>query len=603
MAIFFTQDAASSSETSIKTDAAFGGLAYDDMTIQGIYRTGRRPVFENFRGDLYLGGSYTRVMVRPAADRRWLKAGIAPPSEKLSVVPGSGSGGSSGGCLAYITFLHKNGLRVLAESDPSNIVNVGDLTGQGRLWSSIQATGADLRVTHVRGYASMLGGPYRMAWESPYGLTTVEENVLSARLSLLGPGSGTGDFRNGLPPSNVHFIHPWAARMWYARNSEFPYRVWYSQPGQPQYVGPASFRDTMEREPITGLWRGRNELVVFCQDNSYMIRQFGTGVDDFVMERLDSNVGCLTHHGIREIHNRLWFPARDGVWIYDGGFRYVMEDMRLLWEREYCNWQSSFESGFAAFDKLNKVYVFYTPRPQDSPVEWEAKSGLSPKTVAYVGYLGNFEPSMGGQESQPDWTLDFKAREDSSTLYGKDNEMYVASCDGEIRRQIKACELDAYDPDSDTLTAFGSDDDGDTIQKEVIIRHGHMLMFQPGDDVQQGKKLLQLWFHIESEAVGWTAYAIGGDEDAWRSVRPTNVRRFWKYDSLLSRETKTLNGYDYVSCAKSVHFFLPEKVSGRGFTFETRASNVINFKYRGLGGMWGPGGVAFRPPFSETAVP
>jgi len=605
VAIFYTQDDPSSinTATNIGTDGASGGIDYGDLSSQGVYRTDRRPVFEKFRGDAYLGGVYSRVLVRHAADRRWLKAGIVPPSEKLSVVPGSGSGGSSGGCLAYITFLHKNGLRVLAESDPSNIVNVGELTGEGRVWSNIQNSGAELRVTHVRGYVSMVGGPYRMAWESPYGVSTVTENVLSARLSILGPGGGSGDFRNAIPPLGIHYIHPWAARMWYARNAEFPYRVWYSQPGHPEYVGPANFRDTMEREPITGLWRGRNELVVFCEDNSYLIRQFGSGVDDFVLERLDSNVGCLTHHGIREIHNRLWFPSRDGVWIYDGSFRYVMEDLRLLWEKEYCLNQAAFEGGFATWDKLNKVYMFYTQRPAASPPEWEDKSGLSPQTVIYVGYIANFEPSMGGVESQPDWTLDFKGRQDSSTLYGKGNEMYVASCDGEIRRQIKPCELAAYDPDTDALTDFGSDDDGDTLEKEVIVRHGHMLMFQPGDDVQSGKKLQQVWFHVESESVPWTIYAMGGDEDAWRSVRPTNVRRFWKYDVAASAETNTGPEYVYEACAKSVHFFIPEKVSGRGFTFEVRAKDVINFKYRGVGGLWATGGAAFRPPYSETAVP
>ncbi len=594
------------------TDIGFtepkGGATYDELTNQGVYRTGRRPVFEDWKGDLYLGGSYTRVMVRHATDRRWLPAGITPPQSLLSVVPGSGSGGSSGSALAYITFLHKEGLRVLAESNPSNVVNVGDLTGEGRLWDDIPAVGAELRVTHVRGYVSMNGARYRMAWESPYGITTIEENVRTARLSLSGLSGGSGDFRNGVPPIGIHYIHPWAGRMWYANNSEFPYRLWYSLPGRPQYVGRAQFRDTFEREPITGIWRGRNELVVFCQDNSYLVRQFGGGLDDFVLERLDSNVGSLTHHSIKEIHNRLWFAARDGVWIYDGNFHYVMEDLRLLWEQEYCNNRTAFDGSFATYDKLNKVYLLWTPRPAVSPPEWEEKSGLNARTVVYVAYIGNFEPSIGGTEKQPDWTLDFKDREDSSSLYGRNNEMFVASCDGNIRRQIKACEIEAFDPLTDARTDFGSDDDADTLQKKVIVRHGHMLMFQPGDDVQSGKKLQQLWMHVQSETTPWTLFAMGGDETTWQSVRPDNAanERFWKFAVPASeqREVRTIDGsdFDFLFCSKSVHFFIPEKVAGRGFTFESQVVDSIAFVYRGVGGLWGAGGVAYRPPRTVTVV-
>ncbi len=613
MSIFYTQerDVAGQPVTDIGTTGPAGGATYDVLINQGVYRTGRRPIFENYRGDIYLGGTYSRPLVRHATDRRWLPAGITPPQSLLSVVPGSGSGGSSGTAIAYVTFLHKEGLRVLAESNPSNIVNVGELTGEGRLWTNIQDTAAELRVTHVRGYVSMNGARYRMAWESPYGISTIEENVNSSRLSLSGVGgaggAGNGDFRNGVPPSGIHIIHPWAERMWYANNSEFPYRIWYSLPGYPQYVGTQQFRDTLEREPITGVWRSRNELIVFCLDTTYLIRQFGAGIDDFVLERLDTDVGCITHHSIREIHNRLWFAARDGVWIYDGAFNYAMEDIRLLWEREYCNNRAALDGSFAVFDKLNKVYLLWTPRPAAVPPEWEEKSGLNAQTVVYVGYIGNFEPSIGGTERQPDWTLDFKDREDSSGLYGRDNELFVASCDGNIRRQIKACELEMFDPIEEDRTDFGSDDDADALLKKVIIRHGHMFMFQPGDDVQSGKKLLQLWMHVESETTPWTVNVLGGDETAWQSVRPTNDRKFWRYavPAGEQRETRAVDGvdYDYLFTSKSVHFFTPEKVAGRGFTFETVVTDSIAFKYRGVGGQWSVGGPAYRPPRTETIAP
>jgi hypothetical protein len=571
-------------ETSIRNTSGFGNVSYSELADMGIYPAFNRPIFVRWHGDILLAGAYTRILVRHQTDRRWLVAAIRPPANQLSVVPGSGSGGSSGGCLAFITFLHKEGDRVLAESDRSNVVNVGTLAGEGRDWSGIQAVGAEFRVTHVRGYVSMVGGPYRMAWEAPYGVTTISENVPTARLSISAPASG----RNEVPPPGIKYMHAFANRMWYANNPEFPYRLWFSPPGAPQYTSRGNFRDTQDREEITGIWRGRNELLVFCLRSCYLVRQFGAGANDFMMEKLDSEVGCLTHHGIDEIHNRVWFPSEDGVWIYDGGFHYLMGDMRPLWQADYKANKQAFVEGFAVHDRINKVYLFYTNRA--ARPEWE-NTGLNPGTVAYVGYYGNFEPSMAGQQGQPDWTLDMLDRFVSSASYDNNGELQLASCDGKIRKQ------DATD----------GDDDGDTLQKALIIRHPHFLMFQPGDDIQSGKKLLQLWLHLESELTGWRINAMGGDEATWQAIRPDNVRHFWKYDVPASAlaEQRTVGGtlYDYTFTAKSVHYFIPEKVAGRGFLFEVTATAPIGLEYRGLGGQWGPGGAAYRPPQTITVAP
>ena len=578
---FIQQRGTPATETDIRSTTGVDNLAAS-WAAQGIQSTTLRPVAIKWRGDIYLAGSYTRVLVRPILDGIWVPASIVPPNIQLSVVPGSGAGGSSGSCLAFITFLHKAGAVVLAESARSNVVNVGTLTGEGRLWTNIALTG-EARATHVRGYVSMNGAGYRMAWEAQIGISSVEENIPTSRLSISGPAIG----QNSLPPIGVKFAHAWAGRMWYASTPEFPYRLWYSDPGNPQSVRPASFRDTFEREEITSIWKGRNELLVFCIRSAYLVRQFGTGQNDFVIEKLDSDVGCITHFGIAEIHNRLWFPAEDGIWIYDGGFHYMMKDLRLLWQQEYAADKDAFVQGFGGHDKINKVYLFFTNRA--ARPAWE-NTGLNPGTVRYVGYYGDFEPSMAGQQLQPDWTLDFATRFDSAALYDKDGKLIVASCDGIIRSQ----------------DSLNGDDDGDILQKQLIIRHGHMLMLQPGDDVQSAKKLEQLWLHVESESQPWTLYAMGGDASAYLSVRPDNDFKFWRYVSPASAQTevRTVDGvdYTYVFAPESVHFFIPEKVAGRGFTFEIQATAPVGLNYRGVGGMWSAGGPAYRPPVSITPV-
>lgn len=566
-------------------DAGGGVVDKSYFLNQGVVYTGYRPCFVWYRGDLYVIGYYSRPVVRHAGDGTWRLCGIRPPQLELVVGPGASSGGSAGACLAYITFLHKRGGVVLAESNPSNVVDVGDLSGEGRAWSNIDNASAELRVTHVRGYVSMDGAEFRAAWEAQYGVTAYAENIRTAQLTYAGP-----DFTNHIPPA-TRFGHSWAGRMWYANSPNYPYRVWYSKPGFPQYVKPSAFRDTLDRETITAIWKGRNELIVFCDRSTYMIRQFGQGEDDFVLEKLDSDVGCISHFGIQEVHNKLWFPSEDGIWIYDGGFRYLMKEVQPLWKSDWEAHKTQFKNGFALHDRINKTYMWVTRRP--TPLQEFENTGLHPGTVIYCGYYGAYEPSMAGDQPHPEWTLDMRGRFDSCGFYNEDGELVIGSCDGVIRIQ------DWTD----------DDDDGDSLQKEAIIRSGHQLFFEPGDDWEFGKKLPQVWFYVESEQSDWTVYIRGGDEQVWQSELPDNLYAWWKVTVSASEEIETrritlADGRTETTTLRHVpattHFFLPHGVTGRGFTFELRAIAPVGLEYRGYGGMWEPGPGSTRPVVERT---
>jgi hypothetical protein len=552
---------------------------------KGIYSTGRRPCFVNFRGDIYVAGAFSRVLVRPKVDRRMLPAGITPVRRKIAVAIGSGSGGSTAtGVLAYVTLLHKEGDRVLAESDRSNIVDVGASTGLGWDWSNLPPSGTEeFRATHVRGYRSMDGADYRKAWESPLGISTFTENIRTQNLTVIGQAAG----RNRVPPKGVHFMTDWGGRMFYARTAEHPYRLWWSAPGFPEYVDTENdYVDTWDRSAVTGIAKGRNELLVFAQRQAYLARQFGQEtLNDFVLVKLDSKVGCVNHFGIVEIHNRLWFPAEDGIWIYDGGFQYLMRDFRPYWVTHYKANKVAFQAGFGYDDTNSKTYVFATGR--DPAVDLGEKTGLTCGTIAFVGTYEGFEPSLGGQNPAPDWTLDVYGRRNSSALYNADGDVLIGSCDGKIRKH----------DDTD------ADDDADTLQKALIIRHGHDVYRQPGDDIESGKTLTDFWAYVESEFNAWTLYLMGGDESSWNQIRPDNTWGFWKravaaslttYGQVVGVVAKTLR-----AIPKTVHHFIPPRVSGRGWTVEIRATSPLGMKYRGYGGSFEPG-PAYQAPEAET---
>src|SRR3990172_7294763 len=95
-------------------------LTYAAAKNFGLLATGSRPCFVWFRGDLYDVGGYSRPLVFHRVDARWLPAGIRGPEQVLAVVAGASAGGSPGEALCVITFAHKQGDLLLAESLPSN---------------------------------------------------------------------------------------------------------------------------------------------------------------------------------------------------------------------------------------------------------------------------------------------------------------------------------------------------------------------------------------------------------------------------------------------------------------------------------------------------
>jgi hypothetical protein len=550
----------------------------DSWSSEGIDSTGRRPVMVPFRGDVVLVGPYSRALIRHRQTKNFHPCGVKGPTKRVAVAKGASSGGSSGACLAFVTFLHKEGHLILAESDRSNVVQIDDAAGEGFVWSSIQNTGAERRVTHVRGYRSMDGSDYRVAWEMPYGLTTITENVSTGRLLQVGPGLD----ENVIPPLGLFYAVEFDGCVWYARNAEHPYRLWRSKPGEPQYVNPASYADTPGRETITAVARTPgDQMIVFAETGAFIVRKTLGGT--FSLERLDSSVGCINHWGIVEIHRRLWFPSRDGYWVWDGGaFRFMGHDISPVWEADIKENRLAFGLGFAIDNRSQKALEFYTPR--DPRVDYE---GFSCGTITYVAKYEAAEPARGGSQTQPDWSIDIYGRKAASALYDANGNVQIGWCDGRLR----------------SFSDENADDDGDPLGKPLLIRHGHQLLNQPGDDEQSGKTLTQLWTYVESELQAWRVYLLGGDESAWLQMAPDRVTRYW-YQAVAASEKTAIRVVDAVTktlkwLPKSVHFFTPARSTGRGYTLEIRADSPVGFAYRGHGAAI-TNGAAERPLQCET---
>lgn len=562
--IYVTRSATTGAVT-IRSTPSVVLMSSDTLAKDGIQVTGRRPCIVRYRGDVFIAGCFSRPVYYPYRDPSWVPVAIKPPAGTLSVTAGSGTGGATGVALCYITFQHRINDVVLGESNPSNVVQV-TLTGTGRAWSGLNPI-RERRVTHVAGYASVNGSNYRRAFVLPYGPATFEENLATAQLTLQGPED------HYLPPSGVAFMAEFAGRMIYANTSEHPYRLWYSKGGEPQYVPLANVRDTLDRDPIVGMRKIQNIFVVGTKTCMYGMREAGS--DFSPLEKLDSSIGLLNHFGMLEIHNKLWFPSHDGVFIFDGaGFYFAMKDLRPYWLADREANESSFDDCYAVDDRIGKNYFLITNRAERPIFE-----GMAPGTVLYVGNYLNFERTMGGTDEQPNWSLDLRTRFDYAAFYGLDNVLYFGAEDGKIRAE------DATD----------GDDDGDTLAKPMLIEMGSMQFGEPGDDPQQGKRIDQLWAYVESETTAWSLYVMMGDEWAANRVQPDNVVSHWKVDvvaSALSQAIVDPEGgsalADYTP--ETVHFLgAVEGTAGRGMVLRIRATSPIGFAFRGYGGIWSAG--------------
>lgn len=545
--------------------------AFEKLTIPtGVTYNRITPDFITFRRYTYVVGQYSPGLVVDPFFFKVYQNGIAPPGIAPVIAVGTGSPGiTETDVIGYVTF----GIKlpdgsILMESNPSPESNTITLTADSIDWTSLPTSCSNPAVNIIRLWRSVAGEVPRVAAERSLGVTTANEEVPTLELGAELPNTeGTLNNANGVPP-HCRFIESWHDRAWYGGDTVHPTRLWFSEVLKPWAVSPTSYFETRDGEPITGVKKIRDKLVVFTKRCTYTI--VGWQVDDFVQAKESSHIGCISHHSIVEIDNRLWFAAEDGVYTYDGGsFFYQMDDLRDYWKTEYLDttydYKTAYENSVGSDDRFWKTYKLLIPRPITLP------DSLG---FYYVGHYG-----FGAQAQ---WVFDLRTRRDGAQLGHSIKYNLTGSTDGRVR-------LENY--------AANHNDDNDTSVTDVIIRSPVLLFDQPGGDQEEGgKTFVKITSYVESELNDWTFRAVAGDEDCWRQLTPDNTQYFWKDDVSASfRQDVNVNNRDITYCAKSVHTHYPEKVTGRGLVIEIHLTSPNGFKFRGFGGWFGPGPASRKP--------
>jgi hypothetical protein len=541
----------------------------------GVTNNAYRPTFGWYQGKVYITGQFSEnlIVTISAGVATAYKMGLAKPVGTPFTLAAQGAG-ITGFCYGKITYVQKIGTDTIIESEGSDQFGGVMLTNQGRRWSGFPAVSPDARITHARGYVSVDGSEFFAAWElasaSFFGVANYDEAIATAALGALLPEN------SGFPTETktTRFCEVYHDRMWYASSTNNKYRIWFSEVGQPESVGVFSFFDTRDGEQITGMKRLRDQLIIFCRRSTYAVQGFGP--QDFVISKISQDIGCVSAHSVVNIYDRLWFAGSDGVYLYDGGFKLLTENLNQFYKDSYASRAVAFENAIAVNDLYRNVYKLLLDQ------------GGSPYHKSWCGHYLNFEPSIGGTRTQPDWSFDIRARQDNTHANYYSNtageQIITGSTDGHVRFE------NVYS---------NSDDDGDSYGKSLTIVTPHYFMGEPGGDAEEGKTFSRIWTYVECDGSAWILRLLGGDEAAGGQLITSPA--VWTDNVPASILTRVIGGSTYYYLPKSVHVHVPDKLSGRGLTLMIVAASPVGFVYRGFGGIWGPGPITRG--YTHTTTP
>lgn len=502
--------------------------------------TGRRTMFLSYKDNVYCLGQFAPNLVVVPEGFCYLM-GIASPANAPTVTA-SGTG-ITGTSICYITFVrrHPTSNRILHESSPSPSASV-TLANQGRSWTNLPFI-TDLGITHLRGYVSHDGAAPRLAWEREIGITTVVEST--ATLSL---GSLLKFEREPPPYGSVGAIYH--DRLWLV-DPEDPTRLWFSQQFEPESFTPLNYINLLDGERITALHKHGDVLLVWSKNCTYALT--GWGIEDFVFRKISPTIGCISPYSIVDLYGATWFASKEGVIAYDGGFRNLMEDLDQSWKSDYAVNVTEFENSQAVIDEKRRAYKLQISGPNSFNF-----------TYYWVGFYDALEER---ETSQPKWSFDVRDRSDTChgvlRVSGESlDSVYTGSADGFVRREN---------------VATNYNDDSDTHNKTMIVQFKHYFMGDAGQgSIFDGKNFTEIWPYVESENNTWRLFLHGGDEHA-----ATDIPQWDDLDIPAS----AIAGKP----PKTVHYFKPTGVSGRGLSVVIDAATPNNMKVRGFGGRYGPG--------------
>lgn len=437
------------------------------------------------------------------------------------------------------------------------------------------------RASHVETWVAVSGALPRLSARVRIGTTTFVESVATLALGEAETVSFTA-----MPYGSMNVFY--GDRQFVAGVEGHRDHVYASAIGFPERHEGLSFF-TPYNEPIVGLLRYRDYVILLCPDSSYKLQ--GYTVDDYERSVLDAEIGGLGHSGNRVAEGRAFIPGRKGMQIFNGAFHPGIPTRRSEWSADYLANLTAWEYGFSAVNPNDGTYQFY-------PVASKLVSPYGQKAWVYVAQYDAVGPAAGGGITNPEWLSD---RHDAN---GSTNKVtfaaYLTPSGQKVGKMYRGTDTGKIlEENEDDSVAF-------TGTSIIVTRHDVMGDF--GGAKGEGKRIIRHWSYVESEFTAWEARVWPGDERAYppdqRQGAPNAVRTLIAGgdDVAASASSGTFAGYTIEHEALTVHHHIVEKnACGRGFSFEFRFTNPRAVKFYGLGGVWEPGPTS-RPVVTAAII-
>lgn len=401
------------------------------------------------------------------------------------------------------------------------------------------------RVSHVELWLSVNGSLPRFVMRVRIGTTSVSE--ATATLAL---GEAETKSFTALPYGSMNCFYN--DRQFISGFECHPDTIYASAIEFPERHEGLIFR-TPYGEPVVGLIRYRDYMIVLCPDSSYKIQ--GYSEDDYTRTVLDSNIGGLGHRGNIVTDRFAVVPGRKGVMVFNGAFHPSIPTRRSEWGDNYIASKRAFEEGFGAVnpnDETYQFYPFFTALPQFSP------------SSVFVGDYTSVESAAGGSVSAIEWTTDSHYLPLPANFGGYTTfAAYLSIAGNRIGKFYRGSnDGDIWEEDTAGTVAFHLDS---------YVVPAHYLFGDPGGSRDlEGHKLKRVFHYVRSEQSAWKYECWPGDEYAYpQDIDAPNQANLadptFSDGFIATLHTKLIGTDDATMSAKVTHESKPDK-DGRGFT-------------------------------------
>jgi len=212
-------------------------------------------------------------------------------------------------------------------------------------------------------------------------------------------------------PAGCKFVVYFRDQFYISGQDETPSTVYVSTIFDPETWNGTNSLSISTGNPVTGLYPFRDNMIVFCENSIFFLKDANQGAAAVVLEPITKNIGCLNGDTIQEINGDLVYLAPDGIRTLAGTTRIDDVDISAISSlvrsvvRDLITDINDFELHSVVLREKAQYRLYY---PYDDPA-----------TIGHLGLIGTLVYDDGGNLNW-NWstTIDIAPQHVTEGLFG-----------------------------------------------------------------------------------------------------------------------------------------------------------------------------------------